>query len=376
MNARPLRVLFCTWDYYPHPAGGAERQARLQAEELVRRGHHVSVVCQRFPRSRTRRVSGIHVRRLPRIDRPRLGLSSYCAALTVYLAAVARRFDLLHVHIAAPYADVAVAAGLVFNRPVYLKLAVGGAASEVHRRGAFPRSLRRLVFRHATRVQALTGEIEGDLLGIGVASDRIVRIRNGVDLRAFRPAEAADTHSLRHRLGLPRDDVIVLYAGRFERQKGLDALLEAWRLAHRPGATLVVVGRRWPVESLDPLPATQRTVHVGFTNDVLSYMRAADVLAVPSRGDGLSNVLLEGAACGLPIVATRLPAAEAVLEDGVNGLLVPPGDPSALAGAVARMIEDAALRARLGAAARERAAAFSIEAVVDEIETVYRTLVR
>ena len=101
----------------------------------------------------------------------------------------------------------------------------------------------------------------------------------------------------------------------------------------------------------------------------------AHIAVLPSRREGLPKSLLEAAACARPLVATDMPGCRDIVIPGETGLLVPPGDPSALADALRRLAEDPALRARLGTAARERAAAlFGHESVVAATLAVYREL--
>ena len=96
-----------------------------------------------------------------------------------------------------------------------------------------------------------------------------------------------------------------------------------------------------------------RVVFVPPTNQIQDYFRAADVYAMPSLREGMPIALLEAMACGLACVASRLPGAtDVMLQDQVNGLLVPPQDPTALATALAAVITDPAKAAQMGAAAR------------------------
>ena len=107
------------------------------------------------------------------------------------------------------------------------------------------------------------------------------------------------------------------------------------------------------------------------------HLWAADVLASPAVGqESFGIVLVEGMAAGLPVVATDIPGYREVVRDDVEGLLVPPGDPAALADALRRVLTDATLAARLAAAGRERARSYAWDAVVPRIEEVYRRAAR
>jgi glycosyltransferase involved in cell wall biosynthesis len=110
--------------------------------------------------------------------------------------------------------------------------------------------------------------------------------------------------------------------------------------------------------------------------DVIGLLAAADVLAAPSRNEGMGRVLVEAMALGLPVVGARVGGIPDVIVDGESGLLVPPDDPGALAGALVELGRDAALRAKLGAGARPRAEAFSTAAAAAAMREIYDGLVR
>jgi glycosyltransferase involved in cell wall biosynthesis len=105
----------------------------------------------------------------------------------------------------------------------------------------------------------------------------------------------------------------------------------------------------------------------GVTHDVSSYLRAADVFVLPSKREGLPVALLEAMSCGLACIASRLPGStDAIIDDGVNGVLCEPGNVKELAGALAALLPDRERRARLGDAARATIAAkYSSATVAD-----------
>jgi glycosyltransferase involved in cell wall biosynthesis len=119
-----------------------------------------------------------------------------------------------------------------------------------------------------------------------------------------------------------------------------------------------------------------RVSFVAPTNRIEDYYRAADLLVMPSLREGLPNVVLEAMACGLPVVASRLPGStDTIIEDDVNGLLVPAGDGAAFAAAIDRVLSDGGLAARLGGAARRTAETrYDIRMVAGRWLDVYREL--
>jgi glycosyltransferase involved in cell wall biosynthesis len=177
-------------------------------------------------------------------------------------------------------------------------------------------------------------------------------IPNGVDTARFTPAVSRDEAG----------PVRLVFVGRLVRQKGLDVLLEA--LARLPAGadyelTLVGDGPLRPALTgqAQALGLTSRLRFVGWAGreDMPDLLRRADIFVFPSRDEGMPNAVLEAMATGLPVVATRISGNEEVVVDGQTGLLVPPDDPDALAGALARLLADRPLGRSLGAAGRERA---------------------
>ena len=178
------------------------------------------------------------------------------------------------------------------------------------------------------------------------AAGRIVVIPNGVDLDRFSPVgPSADR---------PAGPLIVCVA-RLAHQKGQDIAIRSLGLMRTTGATLRLVGAG-PDAELRTLAAelgvADRVEFAGPSPDPSAHVRAADVVVVPSRWDGLSLSLLEAMACGRPVVASAVPGSEAV--DGA-GLVVAVDDPRPLAEAIDRLLDDPDLRGRLGQAGRARA---------------------
>jgi rhamnosyl/mannosyltransferase len=152
-----------------------------------------------------------------------------------------------------------------------------------------------------------------------------------------------------------------LFVGVLERYKAFDVLAEAWRsvAAELPAAVLHVVGRGTLAPLAEGLVAelpgrVEWTPALG-ADDVAAALDAATVLVLPSRSEGMGRVVVEAGLRGRGVVASRVGGIPDVAHDGETGLLVPPGDPDALAGALVRVLSDRALAERLGAAAREAA---------------------
>lgn len=170
---------------------------------------------------------------------------------------------------------------------------------------------------------------------------------------------------------------VVGAVGRLHQQKGFDVLIGA--VARVPGSRLVLVGdgpERLPLQRLAAeLGIADRVEVTGWTSSATAYLPTFDVLALPSRYEGLPLVLLEGMLVGNAIVATGVGSIPDGLRDGETGLLVPVDDVAALAAALRRMKADPALRLGLGAAASERAhRLFTAAAMARAYEDVYEEI--
>ncbi len=179
-----------------------------------------------------------------------------------------------------------------------------------------------------------------------------------------------DASLARRILGLDPRAFYLLFVGREEPRKGLHVLLRALpriRETH-PEVRLLVVGTE------EAGRATEGVTWLGRLPDCLlpAAYRTAGIMVAPSLGkESFGIILLEAMACGVPLVASDIPGYRSVVEDGVQALLVPPGDPEALAAAVLHLVEDAALRRRLAEAGRARAEDFSWDRLVIEVEEAY-----
>jgi len=181
---------------------------------------------------------------------------------------------------------------------------------------------------------------------------------------AFAAFTDLDAFTDRAPLPLP-DPPSALYVGALEAAKGVEVLADAW--SRVPDGRLVVVGRG----SLAPVVERLGVEHLGEVSpaEVAACMDAATVLVVPSLTEGLGRVIIESFARGRGVVASATGGIADLVTDGVEGLLVPPGDPDALAAALVRVLSEPGLAQRLGAAARTRfdALGLTLESYADQL---------
>jgi glycosyltransferase involved in cell wall biosynthesis len=373
-STRQLRVLYCTWGYSDDGLGGAEKQAQLQAESLVKRGHKIEVVCPRWPGAKQGLLNGVAVRRLPFLNRRPLKTATYLASLFMFLLRNLRRYDLVHVHHAYFQADVAVLAGGLLRRPVWVKLAASGELGEIERMHRLAWLTRYVGLRRAARVQAISAAIATEAARVGVNVDRIIRIPNAVNIASYSRHTVERVREIRRRLDLPIDGVCVLFVGRLARHKGIPELLRVWCRLPPTAACLVLVGSLATMDPIEPVEFGLRDNILirGWTADVVDYYAAADVFVLPSHVEGMSNALLEAMASSLAVISTDVGASRELLIHGQSGMLIGVGQEAQLEAALRLLIGSSDLRARLGAAARTSVGCYSVDVVIDMLEVAYQ----
>ena len=235
------------------------------------------------------------------------------------------------------------------------------------------------------RTASLQGKLLSSGIGRGIAvsqavADALVQrlgwprrklevIRNGVPVERFR---AVVDPELRRTLTASGEDVVFLTTARLDPQKGLDVLMQAAELVD--GTQFVIAGDGAERERLG---GGIRVRILGHREDVPALLAACDAFVLPSRFEGTPIALIEAMAAGKAIVATAIPGVDELVVADESALLVPPGDPVALAAALRRVVLEPELRARLGSAARQRAETmFSIETSTSRVTAVYDELLR
>ena len=353
--------------------GGAESQVAQLAAALRRRGWEASVVSLLAPTAHTEALAAAGVpvftaAMLPGRPDPRAWVR-----LARILGAL--RPHVLHGHMF--HANLAA-------RLARLVLPVPVVVSTIHSIAESPRGSAPL--RGRDRLYRVTGWLAGATVCVSeavaerhaaaraVSARRLRVIPNGVDTTLFRP-DAARRADTRAALALG-GEFAWLAVGRLMWKKDYPTMLDA--MARQPGGVLLIAGEGPLDAELRALAARlgARARFLGPREDIPALMNACDGLLLSSIVEGLPMVLLEAAASGLPAVAAGVGGVREAVLDGRTGYVVPPGDPAALAAAMARQASlDAETRARMSAAAREHASVrFDIATVAEQWERLYLEL--
>ena len=413
-NGLVNNVLMIVWNFKPGPQGGAERQCWTQALALTQRDYSVTIAT-RWPYITTRMNEvdeGVRIRRLGILS-PLYGLLqlakkkvkakmvvrsdskvkyiSHKAGIEVtsqqnYVMVIARKIefigfmielslyilknknniDIIHVHGGYWIAGYSYWIGSKLNIPSLAKI------------GTYPaiRPIRKIVpfadlwesNRLLNNFFVLQDDAKNELLAAQVPADSIYVIPNAVLI----PQQKAH---------LRKKNVLLIanYSqGAF--QKGFDILLEAWKIVqnNEPMAHLYIVGdgdhSRWNRFAQEN--ALCDSVHFeGFTEDVGSFYKDARIFVLPSRVEGMSNALLEAQSWGVPAVVSDIPGNKAVVQSGVNGIIVPVGDVTILAEKIIELLGDEYPIEEMGKCSRERISKeFSVDSVAYRIEGAYKRI--
>ena len=305
-------------------------------------------------------------RRVPKLD------PQWALALT--RAMRADRIDVVHTHLFGDSLHGYFAARLAGALPVVITLHNGAAAHSLLQRAGYRWLLRRAEGRVACTESARVSFAE-------LAPD-IETIANGIEPLAESALDPRARAEARAALGLPAEGLVIGASGRLVAQKDFATLITAvahLRESGAPRAELVLLGEgpeRGALERLAQHLGVRTLVRfAGLRDDARALLPAFDVVAFSSRFEGLSIALLEAMAAGRCLVATRAAGITDVV-DGHQALLVPIADPTALADALGRVLADADLRARLGAAAQAHfLEAFTVDRMVAGYERLYRAVV-
>lgn len=361
---RALRILIVNWRDVTHPwAGGAETYMHEIGRRWAAQGVDVGWLCQRHKGSaRSDLIDGI------RFHRAGGRLTLYPLVALVYTLRLRGRYDVI----------VDCENGIPFFTPLFARiprvLVVHHVHREIFRRQTRPpmrwlglwleSRLMPRVYRH-THVVAVSASTRSDLLSLGFDTDHITVVHNGVQ-----PAPTS--------VAQPSVQPSLLCMGRLTPQKSVDVLIRALPavLVKFPTARLDIIGQGPDRRRLERLAWSLRLAdHVRFHGHMPGTVRdeiaaRAWIAVSPSSFEGWGVTCLEAGARGLPVVASNVAGLRDAVRDGETGVLVPHGDPAALAVALVDLLGDPERRQQMGAAGRRWAALHSWERSAGELRTI------
>lgn len=361
-------------NFRPGIVGGAELQAERLAIQLAEAGHVMQVLTTLTVSDapREEEIQGVQIHRVEH----RLPYWVIRDNAKTFRFLIKRRssFDVLHVHMAFAHAVMAVVFARNFGKKCIVKIACAGEYGDLHIFSKFKWFQYALqILYQADAVVAVSSEVENELLDYGFPRNRIVRIPNGVDTRRFKRIQPL----------FQEDKIHFLVTGRRHPQKGIDVLLYAVQLLHERGMAgkfeVSMYGAKYEeydYEGMAHKLDVMGSVHFfSFENDIIPLYESADCFLLPSRGEGLSNALLEAMSMELPVIATTASGTPDVVKHEVDGILIPTESPYALADAMCRIIENRDFARRIGKNARCKVEElFSLDSVTRQYSELYGSI--
>lgn len=350
-------------------------------EALKEAGFEVTVICAEGPWTGDLKASGIRHIAWPGATRS-WNLRSDAAAFISLVSILRReRFDIVHTH--TPKAGV-------MGRMAARVARVPRVVNTVHGFYATPEDhwVRRSLVLGAEAIAARFSDAElfqsaEDLrwaLARRVTPARKAELtRGGVDLGWFDP-EQSSGDQIRRELGISPDTVVVGTVGRMVAEKGLREFLSAARTI--PSARFVVVGapdtsKSDAISRAEIRMASDNVIFTGWRSDTRELLAAMDIFVLASWREGVPRSVMEAGAMGKPLIVTDIRGCREIVNDGVEGILVPPRSSVGLAAAISRLVADPGLRLAMGAAARKRCIEeFDDVAVNQQIVRCYRRLLQ
>jgi glycosyltransferase involved in cell wall biosynthesis len=345
---------------------GGQNQVLLTVLGMRGLGHRAMLVAHAAGELRQRAAEGLELIPLAPKTEMDLGAAWRLSRLVKQLGP-----DVIHAH--DPHGVAMAALALSMSTQLTKPPLVAARRVDFHIKG---NALSRWKYRQVDCFICASDAIRQMLIADGVPAQRVTTVYEGIDLGRVEAAPKADLHA---ELWLPHQAPVVGNVAALVAHKGQRHLIEAAAIVVKeiPDARFVIAGEG------ELRPALERQIkehrlekHVflaGFRPDILSVHKAFDVFVMSSVTEGLGTSLLDAMACGKPIVATTAGGMPEVVVNGRTGLLVPPRDHEAMAGAIVRLLRDEALRARMGEAGEARVREqFSSERMVQDTLAVYQ----
>lgn len=336
---------------YPSVGGSGILATRLGVE-LAKRGHDIHFITYERPVAiQGIDQEGVHVHMVNVVEYPLFKYPPYTVALGSAMIRVSeqQKLDVMNVHYAIPHATAAFLAREITGVPYVVTL----HGSDVTILGSDPSymAVNTYSINRADAVTAVSSFMQREAYERLAIKHEIRVIPNFVDPDLYNPAPCEEVER-------GPEGVVITHVSNFRPVKRIQDLVYAMRMVVKdaPGTQLMLVGDgpdRHNIEKLIEQLHLRRSVTLtGFRNDVANIFRCSDVGVLCSETESAPLTLLEGMSCGIPIVATSVGGIPEIVQDGVNGLLVPPKQPEELAEAILKLVKDGKLRCKLGAAAR------------------------
>jgi glycosyltransferase involved in cell wall biosynthesis len=328
---------------------------------------------------------GMEVKTFPSLVQPLQPLKDFKAILDLTGHLMTKHYQVVHTHNSKAGFIGRLSAKLA-RVPVIVHTVHGFAFHEQEppwRRSLF-RNLERLASHWCDQMIFISQPLVDWAVKEGISCTRkMARIYSGIEMDRFHPVSIEEKNRLKAKWGLEEQDAVIGMVSKLWEGKGHAFLIRAFKeiKKEKPQARLVIVGEGYLMESLKTLVSqmelSDTVIFTGFIEDVPKIIATFDVAVLPSYFEGMGRVLLEAMAMEKPVVGTRVGGIPDLIEEGLNGYLVSPGNEKELASAILKTLSDKDLALKMGRAGRKKMTdRFSAESMVRSIEGVYSELLK
>ncbi|MGG3449088.1 glycosyltransferase family 4 protein [Domibacillus aminovorans] len=319
-----MKIVMLISSFYPL-MGGAEVQVRRLSNHLIKKGHQVTIVTRWHEGLKTREnIDEIEIIRLKVSKNSKIAPLIYLYKSLVYIGKNKKNIDILHSHSLRSTALSAAFGKLLFNIPAISKIAGGGnelgcEAKRLYHQNIVGKARINFLTHYLDAYISISKAIKKDLQEINVPTHKIKFIPNGIniDLKSKnsddKPLELLEVESRKN---------LFLFAGRFEKIKGLDVLLQAWKNTSpefKDNNQLILLGEG--KMDIQPFLNDPSILLIGRVDNVSSYMKYSDFFLLPSRYEGISNALLEAVVHKLYVIATPVGGTTDIIDES-KGMII------------------------------------------------------
>lgn len=387
------KICFLMGSFYP-TVNGAITQVTALSERMLEKGSSVLVIAARTNAIQPsyEKWDGIEVIRVSPTIELKKPIGKYIRLFPTFLALVNARekYDLIIASDFSVRGPIAVIASKILKKKCFLKAESNGEMD-----GSFATQfgspagrwkvalirilvvLRNGILKKADGFISISSAISREYIKSGIRRNALFDIPNGVDVKRFSPVDSVKKKELLNKLAVWGKRTFV-YTGRLTKGKGLEYLVLAWKklVSEVPDIHLILVGSGggYSLSCEEELRRFFKENHIEYTvtitgdiTNVHEYLQAGDIFVLPSEMEGLSISLLEAMSCGLPCIVSSVVGNLDLIQDGVNGILVPYGDEEKLLEAMKEVLSNKEKNARLGSEARKTVVEkYNIDRIVDQ----------
>ncbi len=281
---------------------------------------------------------------------------SFCLSIAIILFKKRKEYDIVHFHGASLPLMSNILLLKLYRKKIIAKVAAANLGTEAGSLKGRYSLLGKILISLLKKVDcfiAISEEIKKGLLIDGYDQNKIVRIPNFIDTKAFYPVNKKLRNNFKKKLFLP-DKKIITFSGRLVERKGIHILLQSFAMVVKKHKDifLIILGGGYLKKNLkdqsQAFGIVKNIKFCGFVTNIYEYLNATDIYIFPSFQEGFPNAVLEAMACGLPVIATKIGVVVDIIKDGENGLLVESGNKNELANALKKLISEPEYALSLG----------------------------